>query len=286
MSSQESPNCKVCGAPSRAFADATLLQRYKIAFYRCPACGFVQTEEPYWLAEAYSEAYAFTDIGAVSRNHHYRKVVAACISSFFVADGPFLDYGGGYGLFTRLMRDMGFNFYTYDKYGKNLFAPGFDGDASGSTRYELLTAFEVFEHLVDPIGELGMMSRISDNILFSTVLLPSPAPRPDEWWYYGLDHGQHVSLYSPDSLHRLAARCGMRAYSNGHNLHLFSRSRRSERLFRWVTRPWIANILAAIRRRASLVDSDFALMKDRARQHAVRRNLSEQSAGQRHATLR
>ncbi len=41
---------------------------------------------------------------------------------------PFLDYAGGYGVFTRLMRDIGFDFYWHDPYTQNLFANGFEKD--------------------------------------------------------------------------------------------------------------------------------------------------------------
>ena len=61
----------------------------------------------------------------------------------------FLDFGGGYGVFTRWMRDEGYDFFHYDQHCPNLFAPGHEADISGSVRYELATAFEVFEHIVE-----------------------------------------------------------------------------------------------------------------------------------------
>ena len=109
---------------------------------------------------------------------------------------PFLDYAGGYGVFTRLMRDIGFDFYWHDPYTQNLFANGFEDDLKSNSKFELLTAFEVFEHLVNPKEELEKMLRFSDTIVFSTELMPQEIPDPEEWWYYGFNHGQHISFYT------------------------------------------------------------------------------------------
>ena len=84
---------------------------------------------------------------------------------------------GGYGIFTRLMRDIGFDFYWYDPHSINLLARGFE-TRSKNYKYELVTAFEVFEHFAELIKEIESMLQFSDNILFSTELLPSLIPKP------------------------------------------------------------------------------------------------------------
>ena len=45
-------------------------------------------------------------------------------------------------------------------------------------------------------SEIENLLKISDTIIFSTDLHPDPVPMPKDWWYYGLDHGQHISFYS------------------------------------------------------------------------------------------
>ncbi|MGD1699641.1 methyltransferase domain-containing protein [Dapis sp. BLCC M229] len=74
------------------------------------------------------------------------------IDQLFNPEGKFLDFGGGYGLFTRLMRDIKYKFYWQDKYCKNLFAQNLK--AIPEQKYELVTAFEVLEYLVNPITEI------------------------------------------------------------------------------------------------------------------------------------
>src|SRR6187551_714050 len=137
--------CKICASATSDLFSAKVLGKYDVKYFKCNNCGFVQTQEPYWLQEAYSSAITVQDIGLVSRNYLYAQICRSIIKLFFSRKTKFLDYGGGYGMFVRLMRDKGFDFYRYDTYCKNMFAEGFDD--KGELDYELITAFEVFEHL-------------------------------------------------------------------------------------------------------------------------------------------
>ena len=103
--------CGICAARSDRFATGRVLNRYDAGFFRCFACGFVQTEKPYWLEEAYAEAINRADVGLFRRNLRQAKVAKAVIGTFFRSGGRFVDFGGGYGLLTRLMRDAGFDFH-------------------------------------------------------------------------------------------------------------------------------------------------------------------------------
>lgn len=230
-----------------------VLSRHRVRYWRCGACGFVQTEEPYWLAEAYAQALSALDVGAVSRNLRLAGITQSVIARFYDANGLFLDYGGGTGLFVRLMRDAGYNFRWLDKFATNIFARGFE---AGPGEFELLTAFEVLEHLPHPVEELAMMLRYSRNILCTTVLLPDPAPAPGQWWYYGLEHGQHVSFYTRRSLQVLADRFQLHLCSHG-ELHLLSKAAIKPRRFRLSTNRRVVSWTQRFRRRPSLADRDF-----------------------------
>ena len=61
-------SCKVCDAQSDFFGEASLLKKHRVRYFRCGKCGFIQTETPYWLEEAYSSAIASQDVGIMSRN--------------------------------------------------------------------------------------------------------------------------------------------------------------------------------------------------------------------------
>ena len=60
------------------------------------------------------------------RNLWHRNVTTTLIYFLFNTKGQFLDYGVGYGVFVRLMRDIGFDYFWQDKYTENLFAQGFE----------------------------------------------------------------------------------------------------------------------------------------------------------------
>ena len=123
------------------------------------------------------------------------------------------------------MRDMGFDFYWQDKYATNIFASGFEYNPKClGGRVEAVTTFETFEHFINPIEEIGELIDISNNIIFSTVLLPEPLPNPNEWWYYGHEHGQHISFYSKKTFRYIAQKFGL-FYSNSRNLHIFSQKK-------------------------------------------------------------
>ncbi|MGL5134770.1 MAG: class I SAM-dependent methyltransferase, partial [Planktothrix sp.] len=212
--------CKVCGSISPYFAQATVLNRYAVDYFKCSVCGFVQTEKPYWLEVAYADPIAISDVGLVGRNFKFSQITQELIISCFNPQGKFLDYGCGYGLFVRLMRDLGFDFYGYDQYCQNIFYQGFEGNQQ--EKYDLVTAFEVFEHFVNPLEEIEKLLKFSKNLLFSTQLLPADHPQPDQWWYYALHEGQHIGIYTYQSLVKIAEKFKLNLYSDGSSLHLLT----------------------------------------------------------------
>lgn len=214
--------CKICASECQSLSQARILQKYDIRYYFCSVCEFLQTEPPYWLTEAYADAINRYDTGILSRNIRLSAVVAVLIYFLFSSQRRFVDYAGGYGLFTRLMRDRGFDFYWSDPYSQNLLARGFE---YGSTQGDIaaVTCFEAFEHFADPLSEIERIIAISPNIIFTTALTPEPLPKPQEWWYFGLEHGQHIAFYRPKTLRLIAERFHLEYHTNHQGLHLFTR---------------------------------------------------------------
>ena len=213
-------SCKICHNKVNRVFSSKILNKYNIDYFYCKNCGFLQTEEPYWLKESYNESINITDTGIMARNIYMSKISSGVIYFFFDKRAVFVDYAGGYGIFTRLMRDFGFNFYWHDPYTKNVLARGLEY-TSKIKNIELLTTFESFEHFVNPVKEMNKMFSISKNILFSTELLSNPIPKPEEWYYYGLDHGQHISFYSSKTLKFIAQKYNLNVYSMG-TIHLLT----------------------------------------------------------------
>jgi len=214
-------NCKICRHRMDELFRATVLNRHVVTYYRCGQCGFLATEEPYWLAEAYKSPINPSDTGILQRNILLCGLTSVLLFSLFPRNAKCVDYGGGYGLMTRMMRDIGFDFCLYDPHCENLFARGFEYEPETGGA-DLVTSFEAFEHFVDPAAEIGTMLSISKNILFTTELLPQPVPRPEEWWYFSLDHGQHVSFYALETIERIARDNRLNLYTDKHGFHFLT----------------------------------------------------------------
>jgi Methyltransferase domain len=252
--------CKVCEQPTIAFSRAKILSSYWVSYRKCESCGFICTEEPYWLNEAYSSAINSSDLGLVQRNIQTAYSLVPLLSRLFKSDGRFIDYGGGYGLMVRMMRDRGFDFSLYDQYCENLFAKGFDiKGPSEKPEFELLTAIEVFEHLPNPKSELQAMLKFSENIFFTTELLPMDQSfaRPGSWSYFGLEHGQHVSFYTKKSLSLLAQSLNLNFCTNGDSLHLFSRVKISDMTFKILSSSRLGKYLSPLMKKKSLLLQDY-----------------------------
>ncbi|MDY7051179.1 methyltransferase domain-containing protein [Limnospira fusiformis] len=257
--------CKICGSESYFLGKGKVLNKYDVDYFQCSNCQFVQTEEPFWLDEAYSEAISTSDVGLVYRNMMLEGVAKNLIFNYFDHAAQFLDYGGGYGLFVRLMRDAGFDFYWSDKFCDNIFAKGFEFESSekGDIAFELVTAFEVFEHLVNPISEIEKILKYSQNILFTTELLPNSNPKPDEWWYYVLHEGQHISLYTLKSLSVIATKYNLNLYSDGRSRHLMTAKELPQDLFEKLYRGEFKSP-----NRESLLNRDFAKVVQKINQNS------------------
>jgi methyltransferase family protein len=244
----------------RPFGRARILEKHDVDYFECGACGFVETEEPYWLAEAYSSAITPSDIGLVGRNVRLARQTRNLIFALLDRDRSCIDYWGGYGLFVRLMRDYGVDFRLYEERCENLFAQGFEADLKVPSRYELLTAFEVLEHCARPMKELERMAELADTIAFTTELLPAHRPRPGEWWYYGTEHGQHVAIFAQPTLHYVAERLGMKLYRYT-SFHILTRKTLSRPLLRLLRMRSVEALLTwrydRVSTARSLVASDF-----------------------------
>lgn len=211
------------------------MKKIKCDYFECSNCGFVQTQKPTWLQKAYQEPINKSDTGIVNRNLELSRITTNLIYYLLNSNGVYLDYAGGYGLFTRLMRDLGFDFLWHDKYCENLFARGFDFEKKEHREIELVTCFEVFEHLLDPVKEINKIIKVSSNVFFTTELVNKNTLNAS-WWYLGLEHGQHVSFYSLRSLKLLAEVLRLNFYSNGQNIHLFSKDKCNYRKFLFLLR--------------------------------------------------
>ena len=99
-----------------------------------------------------------------------------------------------------------------------MFAKGFERKHE---HYDLITAFELLEHLPDPLQDISVIMSACDNFICTTELLPNPAPKPGTWWYYVPQTGQHISFYTRKAMLSIAEKFG-KYYSSYGSIHIFS----------------------------------------------------------------
>lgn len=221
--------CKICGSEAKLVKKALVRKKYETEYFLCPVCDFLFIDDPVWLEDAYKNPINISDTGYVLRNIYLAKKTLILFTWFFKNKGTFVDYAGGYGLLTRIMRDYGLDFLWSDQYTKNIFAYGFEYTQQPVTA---VTCFECFEHFLNPIEEINKLLQISNNVFFSTRIREEGIIPGENWEYYGLNHGQHISFYSLKTLQFLAKKYGLNLYSDKANLHFLTTKKISPLIFR------------------------------------------------------
>jgi 2-polyprenyl-3-methyl-5-hydroxy-6-metoxy-1,4-benzoquinol methylase len=104
--------------------------------------------------------------------------------------------------------------------------------------YDLVTAFEVFEHVPDVqalVADLHRLCRPDGLILFSTLVSDGQLAlgRKLTWWYASPRNG-HISLFSTESLKRLMSGKGLQVGSLSAGTHIACQT----------PPPWAAHLIA------------------------------------------
>lgn len=133
-----------------------------------------------------------------------------------------LDYGAGSGLMARSLREAGWRFDACEPYGDSSMEPQNKG------LYNVCSSIEVFEHTVDPVSEMGEIVRLCSKgrlmVVIGTNLSDGEVDedRRLAWWYAAPRNG-HISLFSRESLRRLAVQFGLEFTSFGASTHYLTR---------------------------------------------------------------
>ena len=260
----ETKSCPISGDEMDFIFQKKVLGNYEVKYYKCLKCGLIQTEKAYWLDKAYENAITALDLGLASRNYFNRLRLEPLLWYLFDRKSKYVDIGGGYGLLTRLMRDIGFDFLSYDIYCENIFAKSYEPGAG--QKFDALFAFEVFEHIEEPLIFLkeNLENYGAKTMVFSTLTFKETIPAED-WWYYSFDIGQHVSLYQEQSIHEMANKVGLTYYPLSNDLHIIT-DRKINPLFLFLYRNKTLNKVLRLftrflRRKESLLNSDYENQK-------------------------
>jgi len=233
------PACKCCKGPAVFFADYDFSRTcedhkgpvfaksgIRIPYYRCTSCGFVFT--PYfdgWSKEMFAERiynadYVLADPEIAGSRPHYIADQLTKMLGPIRRDIHTLDYGGGEGKLIGELKQRGFTNGVF-------FDPFFSSGLRPDGQFDLVTAYEVAEHAVDPVGLLkdALSFAAPDGALLFTTALQARKPDPD-WWYIAPRNG-HISIHTPASLQGLAASIGAKWMSLDDNAHVFYRDAQS-----------------------------------------------------------
>ncbi len=125
-----------------------------------------------------------------------------------------LDYGSGGGQLTDKLVKAGFDSTPYDPFVHAQDPVG---------KFNLITCFEVLEHVPNPRQLMSTLAGYlaDEGVLVTSTLLRDKGVPLDKWWYAAPRNG-HISLYSGESLGKLAIENGLCARINS-GTHTFYR---------------------------------------------------------------
>jgi SAM-dependent methyltransferase len=198
-----------------------------IYFRRCDSCFFSFAPE-FWnwsdadfVEKIYNDEYVEVDPDYVEARPQanadfLKKILGDQAESF-----RHLDYGGGSGRLSQILKGHGWRSETYDPFpddGRSIETIG---------KFNLITAFEVFEHVPHVAALMENLTQLMSEgavVLFSTLITDGNI-KPNErlaWWYASPRNG-HISLFSKKSLYLLGLKHNLNLGSFSQGLHCFYR---------------------------------------------------------------
>ncbi len=237
---RKTPRCPVCRKPAAPLGAVDFNKNCQeprglrlapagraVQYLACRTCGFAFAPEfAGWTPEDFTREIYNAGYGAVDPDHagvRPRANADTLLATFPAHARParHLDYGGGAGRLSELLRAAGWDSTSYDPF----YAADAGRQPAGT--YPLITCFEVFEHVPDVRGLAQRLDTLlaADGLILASTLVSDGqiAPgRPLTWWYASPRNG-HVSLFSSRSLDLLATRQGWRRASFSPESHVFWR---------------------------------------------------------------
>lgn len=236
------PRCLLCGSEERE----TRFTEPPYAVVRCRSCGLVWVDprrDPERLLEIYQTAYWHSDAAKDFGYTDYQKDAPLyektyrrryrLVRRLFEVPGRVLDVGCAAGYFLGVMKERGWRTTGVEvsgyitEYGKKTY--GLDDIVVGTLaqasqvfrerdqRFDLITFWDVVEHLPDPVAILAEAAALlapGGKIVLETQNVKSVFARllGRRWQHY--KHHEHLYHFDPSTVKELCRRAGLRVVEN------------------------------------------------------------------------
>jgi len=232
--------CPVCGGPTSAAGEVDFnksgadwfegerqfpVSDEVVAYHRCRSCGFMFTgyfdswAGDDFLARVYNADYALADPPFLDERPRRLAAYLECVLGEVLPEVSLLDYGAGEGKMVEGLRRAGLEQgVVYDPYHASTPVP--------EGRYELVTAFEVVEHVPDQgalFDQLSALVAPGGVLLLSTLLQPEDIESTGAGWWYACPRNGHLAFHTLDSLALLLDARGFAVESLTTELHMATR---------------------------------------------------------------
>lgn len=204
------------------------LSGHAVYYARCSNCQYIFAPEfGSWTDQDFLDKIYNADYVKVDPDYRFARQQenAGLLNNLF---GPYrmylrhLDYGGGNGILAQLLSGAEWQSVSYDPFPKNNVRLPEIG------RFNLITAFEVFEHVPDPHALMDNICKLLDGeesmVFFSTGVSDGKVKHNGrlDWWYVAPRNG-HIGIYSTKSLRILGQAFGLQYGSLGTSFHAYFR---------------------------------------------------------------
>ena len=227
QANRQAVSCKICGDHAYFFDLVDFnkvgvpydfycfgMSGIAVPYFRCTVCRFLFT--PFfddWTAQEFSQFIYNEDYIKVDGEYTgiRAKREAASIAKRLGEHKHLrvLDYGSGSGVFADHLRSLGFaNVTCYDPFSSPIRPGG---------PFDVITCFEVIEHSTTPhstLADIAALLNPAGCVVFTTAIQSSAINELRANWWYVAPRNGHVSIFSRNSLARLAQDHGLLLYAN------------------------------------------------------------------------
>ncbi len=219
--------CYLCGSPKTRL----LIANQTYSFQSCASCGF-RMEDPLPSPRDDDELYGDEfyrerglEVGLDEQNPIMRRLIAErlrLLTELNGSPGTLLDIGAGTGLFVEASTRAGWRALGIEtsaaatriaaRIGTSSVRHGRLEDVSFEEKFDVVTLWDVLEHLADPRATLRRIRELLNDGGLVAVSLPNVAGLKARalglrWRYYRREFG-HVSHFSPETLAILLEQAG------------------------------------------------------------------------------